>query len=74
MTGPMIRKGDRLQTRVGRLCDAVAVEDSRMAPDCFGEMVEKVRYRHNPSGRTPCPDWHYCDGAVRVFVVVRRAP
>lgn len=75
MSGPAIRKGDRLQSRYGgRLPDAVAIEDSRIAPDCFGDMVEQVRYRYNPSGRDPCPDWHYCTGAARAFIIVRPTP
>jgi hypothetical protein len=68
---PSIRKGDRLQTQHGRrFCDATAVEDSRLALDCFGDIVERVRYRHNPSGRpADVTDWHYCDGAAYCFNV-----
>ena len=72
---PMWRKGDMIQPRYGnRMIDAEVMEDSRMKRDCFGEMVEYVRYRHNPSGKQPCPDWHWCDGAAYVFVPAADRP
>lgn len=68
---PAIRKGQKIQARYGRkMIDAVAIDDSRMAPDVIYGTVEMVRYRYNPSGRTPCPDWHTCDGLVSSFVVI----
>ena len=69
---PTFTKGTRLQVRAGcKMVDAVAVEDSRMVHNPYmGETSEMVRYRHNPSGKTPCPDWHYCDGGVRAFYAI----